>query len=55
LVLMFAAMYARGSIWFRDLRRAAGQAYETGKGAQPAERPDAATLTASSRPMERSQ
>lgn len=55
LVLMFAAMYARASTWFRDLRRAAGQAYETGKGAQPAERPDAvrlATLTASSRPME---
>ena len=55
LVLMFAAMYARSSTWFRDLRRAVGQAYETGKGAQPAERPDAArlaTLTTSSRPME---
>lgn len=55
LVLMFVAMYARASTWFRDLRRAAGQVYETGKGAQPAERPDAAmlaTLTASSRPME---
>jgi hypothetical protein len=55
LVVMFAAMYSRASSWFRDLRRAAGQAYETGKGAQPAERPDAArlaTLTASSRPME---
>lgn len=55
LVLMFVAMYARGSSWFRDLRRAAGLAYETGKGAQPAERPDTvrlATLTASSRPME---
>jgi hypothetical protein len=55
LVLMFAAMYARAATWFRDLRRAAGQAYETGKDAQPAERPDAArlaTLTASSRPME---
>ncbi len=55
LVLMFGAMYARASTWFRDLRRAAGQAYETGKGKQPAERPDAArlaTLTASSRPME---
>jgi hypothetical protein len=52
---MFAAMHARASTWFRDLRRAAGHAYETGKGAQPAERPDAArlaTLTASSRPME---
>jgi hypothetical protein len=45
----------RASTWFRDLRRAAGQAYETGKGAQPAQPPDAAslaTLTASSRPME---
>jgi hypothetical protein len=54
-VVMFAAMYARASTWFRDLRRAAGQAYETGKGAQPAERPDAARLAAliaSSRPME---
>jgi hypothetical protein len=54
-VLMFAAMDARASTWFRDLRRAAGQPYETGKGAQPAERPDAAklaTLTGSSRPME---
>ncbi|MEX2045788.1 MAG: hypothetical protein WEE03_01375 [Chloroflexota bacterium] len=55
LVVMFAAMYARASTWFRDLRRAAGQPYETGKGVQPAERPDAAvlaTLTASSRRME---
>jgi Flp pilus assembly protein TadB len=31
LVLMFAAMYARASTRFRDLRRAAGQAYETGR------------------------
>jgi hypothetical protein len=30
-VLMFVAMYARASTWFRDLRRAAGQAYETGR------------------------
>ena len=55
LVVMFAAMYARASTWFRDLRRAAGQPYGTGRGAQPAERPDAArlaTLTASSRPIE---
>jgi hypothetical protein len=55
LVLMFVAMYARAATWFRDLRRAAGQAFETGKGAQPAERPDPArlaTLIASSRPME---
>ena len=52
LVVMFAAMYARASTWFRDLRRATGQPYETGKGVQPAERPDAAMLTASSRPME---
>jgi hypothetical protein len=55
LVLMFAAMYARASTWFRDLRRAAGLPYETSKGAQPAERPDAAklaALTASSRPVE---
>jgi hypothetical protein len=43
----------RASTWFRDLLRAARQTYETGKGAQPAKRPDAArlaTLTASSRP-----
>ena len=55
LVLMFAPMYARATTWFRDLRHAAGQPYETRKGAQPAERPDAAklaALTASSRPME---
>jgi hypothetical protein len=55
LILMFAAMFARASTWFRDLSRAAGHAYETGKGARPAERPDAlmlATLTASSRPIE---
>jgi hypothetical protein len=56
LVVMFAAMYARATPWFADLRRAAGQGYFViGKGAQPAERPDAeklATLTASSRPME---
>lgn len=56
LVLMFAAMYARATPWFADLRRAAGQGYFLmGKGAQPAERPDSAklaTLTASSRPME---
>lgn len=54
-MLLFAAMYARASTWFRDLRRAAGQPYETGKGAQPAERPDAAelaALTASSQPIE---
>lgn len=56
LVLMFAAMYARASTWFGDVRRAAGQPYYLmGKGAQAAERPDGAklaTLTASSRPME---
>jgi uncharacterized membrane protein len=55
LLVMFAAMYARASTWFRDLRRAAGQPYETGKGAQAAERPNAAMLTTlinSSRPME---
>lgn len=55
LVLLFTAMYARASTWFRDLRRAAGQAYETRQGAQAAEPPDAARLrelTASSRPME---
>jgi hypothetical protein len=54
LVVMLAAMYARASTWFRDLRRAAGQAHETGKGAQPREPPDAArlaALTASSRPI----
>lgn len=56
LVLMFAAMYARASTWFGDVRRTAGQPYYViGKGAKPAEPPDAAKLamlTASSRPME---
>ena len=56
LIVMFAAMYARATPWFAELRRAAGQGYYLiGKGTQPAERPDAtklATLTASSRPME---
>jgi len=55
LAVMFALMYARASTWFRDLRHAAGLAYETQKGAQPSERPDPArmaTLTASSRAME---
>jgi len=56
LVLLFAAMYARASTWFGQVRRAAGQPYFVmGKGAKPAEQPDAAmlaTLTASSRPME---
>ncbi len=56
LVLMFAAMYARATTWFSDLRRAAGQGYYVmSKGAQPAERADPAklaTLTASTRPME---
>ena len=56
LVLMFAAMYARATTWFSDLRRAAGQGYSVmRKGAQPAERPDTAklaTLTTSSRPIE---
>lgn len=36
LVLLFAAMYARASTWFADVRRAAG----------------IVTLTASTRPME---
>ena len=56
LVVLFAAMYARATPHFAELRRAAGQGYFLmGKGAQPAERPDAAklaTLTASSRPTE---
>ena len=55
LVLLFAAMYARASTWFRDLRRAAGQAYETRKGALPPEPADPgmiASLTASGRPVE---
>lgn len=56
LVLLFAAMYARASTWFADVRRAAGQAYYViGRGPQSAEPPDAAklaTLTASTRPME---
>jgi hypothetical protein len=56
LVLLFAAMYARATPWFAELRRAAGQGYFLmGRGAQPAERPDPkklATLTTSSRPTE---
>lgn len=41
LVLMFAAMYARASTWFGDVRRAAGQLYYVmGKGAQPAQAPN---------------
>ena len=56
LVLLFAAMYARATTWFAELRRAAGLGYFLmRKGAQPAERPDAAklaTLIASSRPVE---
>ena len=56
LVLLFAAMYARASTWFGELRRAAGQPYyRMGKGAQAAEAPDSAklaALTASGRPME---
>ena len=56
LVLIFAAMYARASTWFAEVRGAAGQAwYKMGKGPQPAGPPDVAklaTLTASSRPME---
>ena len=46
LVLIFVAMYARASTWFRDLRRAAGQVYETGKRPQPADWPDATRLAA---------
>jgi hypothetical protein len=52
---MSAAMNARASTWFRGLRRVAGQAYETGKGAQPAVPLDGArlaALTASNWPME---
>jgi hypothetical protein len=42
LLVMFAAMYARASTWFGELSCAAGQEYfRIGKGAQPAERPDA--------------
>lgn len=55
LVLMFAFMYVRASNYFRDVRRAAGQPYETGKGARPAEPPNPGRLgelLASSRPME---
>ena len=55
LVVMFAFMYVRASVYFRDLRRAAGQPYETGKGARPAEPPNAprlAELLVSSRPFE---
>lgn len=55
LVLMFAFMYVRASSYFRDVRRAAGQPYETGKGAQAAEPPNPGRLgelLASSRPIE---
>jgi uncharacterized membrane protein len=55
LVVMFAFMYVRASVYFRDLRRAAGQPYETGKGARAAEPPNEsrlAELLASSRPFE---
>jgi fatty acid desaturase len=53
LVLMFAAMYARASSWFRDLRRAAGQPYETERRAagRAARRREAGCAHASSRPM----
>jgi hypothetical protein len=56
LVVIFAAMYARASTWFAEVRGAAAQAwYKIGKRPQPAGLPDAArlaTLTESSRPME---
>jgi hypothetical protein len=55
LVLMFALMYVRASRYFRDVRRAAGQPYETGKGAHTAEPPNPSRLRellASSRPIE---
>ncbi|MDP9319492.1 MAG: hypothetical protein M3P16_00165 [Chloroflexota bacterium] len=55
LVAMFAFMYARASGYFRDVRRAAGQPYETGKGPRVAEPPNSARLAellASSRPFE---
>jgi hypothetical protein len=55
LVVMFAFMYVRAAVYFRDLRRAAGQPFETGKGARAAEPPNApwlAELLASSRPFE---
>ena len=55
LVGMFAFMYARASGYFRDVRRAAGQPYETGKGPRVAEPPNTARLAellASSRPFE---
>ena len=55
LVVQFAFMYVRAAGYFRDLRRAAGQPYETGKGAQAAEPSNPARLgelLASSRPIE---
>jgi hypothetical protein len=55
LVGMFAFMYARASGYFHDVRRAAGQPYETGKGARVAEPPNPARLAellAWSRPFE---
>jgi uncharacterized membrane protein len=55
LVVMFAFMYVRASGYFADVRRAAGQRYETGKGAQHAEPPNPGRLDdllASSRPIE---
>jgi hypothetical protein len=55
LVVMFVFMYVRASRYFADVRRAAGQRYETGKGAQQAEPPNPGRLgdlLASSRPIE---
>jgi hypothetical protein len=55
LVAMFAFMYARAAGYYRDVRRAAGQPYQTGKGPRGAEPPNAtrlAELLASSRPYE---
>lgn len=52
---MFVFMYVRASRYFADVRRAAGQRYETGKGAQLAEPPNPSRLgdlLASSRPIE---
>jgi uncharacterized membrane protein len=55
LVGLFAFMYVRAAGYYRDVRRAAGQPYETGKGPRAAEPPNTARLgelLGSSRPFE---
>jgi hypothetical protein len=55
LVVMFAFMYVRAAVYFGEVRRAAGQPYETRKGKGAAEPPNSARLAellASTRPFE---